>query len=314
MVACSSGTAALHLALESLKLPQGSLVLVPDYTMVACARAVVMAGLVPVFVDCGDDLLMDMEVIEDYYRWRLSPGQGSGTVCAAMAVHVYGRRCNMTMLGEWASRQGGPVWLVEDLAEAHGVFPHRLTDAACWSFYKNKIIAGEEGGAVSFRSKDKADLARRLRSLGFTETHDFQHVPRGHNYRMADCLAEKVLNGLAVSGGAISARRIYEARYDAVCPPEWKRPGRNAPWVYDVRIPGLTYAKQLEVVQVLNRRGIEARCGFRPMSEQEEFEDCLVVGRGNAAKIAPEVFYLPLHVEGGLPADEIFDLIKKVLR
>ena len=63
MVACSSGTAALHLALESLKLPNGSYVAVPDYTMIACARAVTLAGLKPVFIDCTSDLLIDVEKI-----------------------------------------------------------------------------------------------------------------------------------------------------------------------------------------------------------------------------------------------------------
>lgn len=68
MVACSSGTAALHLALEAFRLPPGSEVLVPDYTMVACPRAVAMAGLTPVFVDCDKRLLMDLQLLEKLLR------------------------------------------------------------------------------------------------------------------------------------------------------------------------------------------------------------------------------------------------------
>lgn len=68
MVACSSGTAALHLALEALQLPQGSQVIVPDYSMIACPRAVVLADLRPVFVDCDEQLLMDLKKLDEILR------------------------------------------------------------------------------------------------------------------------------------------------------------------------------------------------------------------------------------------------------
>src|SRR5262245_15578515 len=85
VVVCSSGTAALHLALEALPIPKGSLVLVPDFTMIACARAVTLAGLTPNFIDCGDDLLMDPTA-----AFLAAPADAR----AIMPVHVYGRRCN----------------------------------------------------------------------------------------------------------------------------------------------------------------------------------------------------------------------------
>lgn len=68
MVACSSGTAALHLALEAFRLPQGSKVIVPDYTMVAVPRAVTMAGLKPVFADCDERLNMDLKLLDKLLR------------------------------------------------------------------------------------------------------------------------------------------------------------------------------------------------------------------------------------------------------
>src|SRR5690348_570082 len=85
-VACSSGTSALQLALTALRLPPGSRVLVPEFTMVACARAVVMAGLVPVFVDCDDEGLIDVTQLYQRCLDELPD--------AVMAVHVYGRQCD----------------------------------------------------------------------------------------------------------------------------------------------------------------------------------------------------------------------------
>jgi len=127
VVACSSGTAALHLAFEALQLPIGSQVIMPEFTMVACARAATMAGLRPVFVDCGEDLLMDVEKIEDYV---------SDLTSAILMVHVYGRVCDMERIRWIAARHN--LSIIEDLAEAHGVRPDYHTRAACWSFYRNR--------------------------------------------------------------------------------------------------------------------------------------------------------------------------------
>src|SRR5262249_3891926 len=156
-------------------------VLVPDFTMIACARAVTLAGLKPVFVDCDSSLLVDLDCVESFYANRL-PYVPTPVV---IAVHIYGRRVDMDKLH--ASVEGA-AWVVEDLAEAHGIRPHPDTKAACWSFYKNKLVAGEEGGAVWFEDTERAEKARMLRCQGFTESHDFYHIPRGHNYRLANCL------------------------------------------------------------------------------------------------------------------------------
>lgn len=279
MVACSSGTAALHLALESLGIPLGSKVVVPDFTMVACARAVVLAGHVPAFVDCLEsNLLIDVQNIPE--------GEG---IKAVMPVHVYGRRCDMDAI---VNRCGG-MWVIEDLAEAHGVRPHAETDAACWSFYRNKIVCGEEGGAVYFKNPDKAQLARKLRCLGFTERHDFYHIPRGHNYRMSNLHAKAVLDSLRGMGGAVQSRRIIESEYDSLIPDGWKMPYRDAPWVYDLRIPSMTSLKQTILVREMNSKGIAARHGFKPMSIQPEFQT-LGYYSSNAYKASCEVIYLPL--------------------
>ena len=305
MVACSSGTAALHLALEAMEITPESEVIVPDFTMIACPRAVVMAGLRPVFVDCRhQDLLMDLDLVP-----------GAGYFDAAVYVHVYGRKLEI--------RNTSKVrFVVEDLAEAHGIRPTESTDAACWSFYRNKIVAGEEGGAVWFWDPDHAKLARSLRSLGFTEAHDFNHIPRGHNYRLANCLAEKVLEGLdyAFGGGGprhqgVTWRREVEAQYDAICPIEWRMPPRQAPWVYDFRIPGLPFRKIDDVIRVLQSAGIAARHGFKAMHRQKEFllMGCKSYGperEWGSLRAQQEILYLPLTEF----RPEAFDLAIGVVR
>lgn len=292
VVACSSGTAALHLALEALRLPAGSEVLVPDFTMVACARAVTLAGLTPAFVDCGDDLNMDPALA--------AGSQESPSVSAVMAVHVYGRKCDMNW--QTTAETHRTIKVIEDLAEAHGIKPHPSTDAACWSFYKNKIVAGEEGGAVAFRDPVHAAGARMLRSLGFTDAHDFYHLPRGHNYRLANSLATLILQSLRQYEHNAAARRRIEGWYDAYCPDEWKMPSRDAVWVYDFRIPGLSSPHQDILVRTLNDAGIAARHAFKPMSMQAEYKSCRKVGPGITQQMSREVIYLP--VQPGITTQE----------
>lgn len=308
VVACSSGTAALHLALEALRLPRGSAVVMPDLTMVACARAVHLAGMTPVLVDCGEDLLVDLDGL---YRAVKTAGAS-----AVMAVHVYGRRVDMDHV-ETASVYGpAPLAVVEDMAELHGVAPHPATDAACWSFYRNKVIRGEEGGAVVFRDPAHAAKARRLRSLGFTDEHNFYHLPWGHNYRMANLLAAPILASLAGLRETLAVRRQIEAEYEVECPPALRMPPRACPWVYDLRIPEMTAVRQDEVVRTLREEGIEARHCFKPMSTLPEFETCpRVSGTRLCDVLAREVIYLPIE-PGRTTTGEVrraFEVIRQVL-
>lgn len=311
MVACNSGTAALHLAFEAMDLgvQNGSVVLMSDYNMIACPRAAVLAGLVPKFVDCNDKLLIDPHRAYDAATTNLE---------AILATHVYGRQCDMEHLHVIANDY--KCRLIEDLAEAHWVRPHADTDASCWSFYQNKLIAGQEGGAVYFKEAAHAAVARRLRCLGFTDSHDYSHLPRGHNYRLANCLAGKVLASLRRAGASHSCRKQNVKVYDEHCPAYWRMPERQSPWVYDLRVPGLSRDKQTAIVRALRENGIAARHGFKPMTWQPEF---LIDRPGhpgpcpNAAKAAYEVIYLPCSNDKlvtNQQAQKCFDIIQKAIK
>lgn len=280
VVVCSSGTAALHLALEvaaKIFAPTAvnKTVVVPEFTMIACARTVVLAGLVPCFVDCRNDLLLD-------------PGQMPWRPFAIMPVHVYGRKFDLNMISP--ARRGS--FVVEDLAEGHGITPHPLTDAACYSFYRNKIIAGEEGGAVVFQECEPAGLARQLRNMGWTKEHDCLHLPRGCNYRLSNAHAELILGSLAHVEENLRIRDEIAVTYDQVLPDTWRMPPRDVCWVYDLRIPGCTEERQNRIVRRLQEAGVAARHAFKPMSRQPEFFDP-DYPRLNADRLSGEVIYLP---------------------
>jgi len=321
MVACSSGTAALHLALEALRLPLGSLVLVPDFAMVACARAAVLAGHVPVFVDCDSTLNLDVTLLQE----------APEGIRAVMVVHTYGRSVDMEQVYEIADKRDW--FVIEDLAELHGVPPGRDTDMACWSFYRNKVIAGEEGGAVYTRHREAATTMRSLRSLGFTEAHDFWHNPRGHNYRMSNLHAEAVLRSLEMYRANRMARIYLEGVYDQYCPKAWRLPRRRSPWVYDFRpISSISQKKiqsgcQLDpVIAALQSEGIPARHGFKPLHLQPEFNhECQLIQRIEEIRIvkvypvshsciaSKTIMYLPIQPRVTTEADikRAFDVLRK---
>jgi perosamine synthetase len=285
-VAVSSGTAALHIACEVARTKctddmTGEVkpsIAIPEYTMVACARAAAMADLDIHFVDCNDDLQMNMDLVPDQMQ-------------IVMAVHIYGNLCNRYPIVH------SPGWLViEDMAEVHGARPHPNTFAACWSFYKNKTIHGEEGGMIAFKDAKDVRLAKQLRTLGFDDNHDYFHVPRGVNARMSNAHAELILPSLRNFEQNRKHKHYLANTYDNCVPKRWFRPVCLYPWVYSLHIKGMNRFQQRELVLRLNEKGIAARQGFKSMKLQAEFEHL----RGNpflqtnAMRLQHEIIYLPL--------------------
>ena len=283
-VAVSSGTAALHIACEVARAKitddvTGEVkpsIAVPEYTMVACARAAAMADLDIHFVDCNDDLQMNMDLVPDQMH-------------IVMAVHIYGNLCNRDPI---CHRK--PWLVIEDMAEVHGAKPHPNTFAACWSFYKNKTIHGEEGGMIAFKNPQDVRLAKQLRTLGFDDNHDYFHVPRGVNARMSNAHAELIRPSLREYTPNCIKRLILSGEYITLVPYRWQMPVCYYPWVFPIRIKGMNRFQQRELVLRLNEKGIAARQGFKSMKLQAEFDDGTADCITNAMRLQHEIIYLPL--------------------
>jgi dTDP-4-amino-4,6-dideoxygalactose transaminase len=130
---------------------------------------------------------------------------------------------------------------------------------------------------------------------------DYRHNPRGHNYRLANLLAEPIRVSLRDYPETVRWRREVEAIYDRECPPEWKAPPRAAVWVYDVRVPGWTDTQARSAALRL-RASTGARPGFYPLHLQEEYREGAVPtfrrageGRMESVRASREVLYLPVE-------------------
>lgn len=225
-VAVNSGTAALHVALVALGIGKGDEVIVPDFTMAACGFAVAYTGAKVVTVDCNDHLLIDPVLIEAKITKKTK---------AIMAVHIYGRVCNMTEINRIAKAHD--LFVIEDAAEAQGARGLGRADLSCYSFFKNKIIHGEEGGAVCTDDEELYKSMKDLKNMAFGKEHDYYHERIGFNYRLPDSQAEMILKSLHSFGDSIHKRRMIESWYQDYCAYSSPFGKRLAVWVYDIISP-----------------------------------------------------------------------------
>ena len=211
-VGVANGTDALELSLRALELAPGDEVIVPAYTFVATAAAVILEGGCPVLVDVEPGTL-------NIDAARAAERIGDRTV-GIIAVHLYGRPCNLAGLTRLCETRG--LWLIEDAAQAHGARSGQrrvgtFGELATWSFYPSKNLGCfGDGGAVT--SWDEGLLAR-VRSLSNHGRDDhFTHGEPGRNSHL-DALQAAVLNARLPLLDADNARRraiagVYRAELE----------------------------------------------------------------------------------------------------
>lgn len=243
-VSCNSGTSALHLALLCLDVKAGDEVIVPDFTMAACGFAVSYTGATPVFVDVNrKNYGLDPKLVEKAITPKTK---------AIMVVHVYGRLAPMESILKIARKHG--LFVIEDACEAQGAIKASKADITVYSFYRNKIIAAEEGGMLTTNTKIIAEKARYLKNMAFDSDHSYYHHDIGYNYRMPNSQAELALKSLADYPRNAEARRKVEEWYDAEIPDHL--PKRDAVWFYDVVV------RNKRILTLYPR----ARDSFKPLS------------------------------------------------
>jgi len=183
-IACCNGTAALHVALLALGIGSGDEVIVPTFTYVATANAVVYTGATPVLADCEAD------------TWNIDPAGLEALITpktrAIIPVPLYGHPCDMDPIMELAKKHG--LHVIEDAAEALGArYKGRLcgsmVEISTFSFYGNKTITTGEGGMIVTDNDELADRIRLLKGQGMDPNRRYWFPIVGHNYRMTNIQA-----------------------------------------------------------------------------------------------------------------------------
>jgi pyridoxal phosphate-dependent aminotransferase EpsN len=307
--ALSSGTAALHLALEVIGAGAGDEVWASTLTFAATANAIRYAGATPVFVD------------SDRATWNMDPGVFADALDeaarrgrvprAAIVVDLYGQCADLSPIAEACRRHG--VVLIEDAAEALGA-TYRGRPAGAWgdlsilSFNGNKIITTSGGGMLLGARKDWIDRARFLATQAREPARHYEHTTVGYNYRLSNLLAAVGRAQLADLDRRVEARRATNAFYRRALGalPGWDfmpeaAYGRSSCWLTCALVdPARFGADRDAVIDALAREDIEARPVWKPMHEQPVFRDCRILGEDVAnGTVASQLFALGICLPSG---------------
>ncbi len=268
-VACSSGTAGLHLAVRGLGIGPGDEVITTPFSFIASANCLLFEGAVPRFVDIEEETLgMDPALVE---------AAASPRTRGLLPVHVYGKPCRIHVLETMARERG---WsLIEDSCEALG---GRLGgralgsfgDASVFAFYPNKQITTGEGGAVLTDDPDLAERMRSMRNQGRDPDGTWMHhIQLGFNYRMDELSAALGVAQLERLAELRAGRDRVAADYaEAFAGRDWVRlpavaEGTDVDWfVYVIRLDAAIDRDRL--VGQLAERGIPSRPYFSPIHLQ----------------------------------------------
>jgi len=221
-VACTSCTTALHLALMAEGIGPGDEVIVPAFTWVASANAVIYCGATPVLADVALDTF---NITAEEIERRRTP-----RTRAVMPVHLFGLAAEMDPILELARRWS--VRVVEDAACALGTLYRgrhvgALGGGGAFSFHPRKAITTGEGGMYTTADPAKAKHARSLRDHGAAKSDHARHGAKGaallptfdmvgYNYRMTDLQAAVGVAQLGKLPGILADRIARAKRYDAL--------------------------------------------------------------------------------------------------
>ncbi|MBL7206323.1 MAG: DegT/DnrJ/EryC1/StrS family aminotransferase [Candidatus Aenigmarchaeota archaeon] len=185
--AVSNGTTAIYIALKALGIGKDDEVIVPSHSFVASASPILFVGAKPIFVDIGNDFLIDMDDLEKKITEKTK---------AVLCVHLYGQMCDMKKLMEL--KEKNKFFLIEDCCQAHGAeFDGKRAgsfgDASCFSFFpsKNITVAGDGGIIVTDNEELDAKL-KILRDHGRdyrTKDGKFKSSALSLNFRMSEISA-----------------------------------------------------------------------------------------------------------------------------
>ena len=275
-VAVSSGTAALEIAIKSLGLKKGDEVIIPNFTIISNAIAVLKENLSIKLIDCNiRDWNMNILDVEKKITKKTK---------AIIATHIYNFPLRVDILKKICKKK--KIILIEDAAEAIG---QKLNNKLCgsygdisiFSFYANKQITTGEGGMITTNNKNLYEKSKSLRNLCFGKKDRFNHEDIGWNYRMTNLQASLGVSQLKRIKSIVSRRHEVGNKYfqelknnkNIYIPETIRNYAKNIYWVIALVITNKNLkidAKKL--MKMLIKYGIQTRPFFWPMHMQKIFK------------------------------------------
>jgi dTDP-4-amino-4,6-dideoxygalactose transaminase len=338
-IAVTSGTAALEVTMAALDVGPGDEVIVPDFTFVATASAVLFANALPVLVDVDPETYcLDPRLTEAAITPRTK---------AIIAVHMGGHPADLDALQEIARKHG--VRLVEDSAHAHGSEWRgkkvgTFGKAATFSFQSSKLMTAGEGGIIISNDDEFERQARSVHDCGRMPGEWFySHFIYGSNYRLSEWqgailkvqlerLEEQTLhrhrNGRLLDRLFADIPGIMPQKLDPRC----TRNGQYA-CIFRVEAKQFSGISTENFIAALNAEGVPTQASYPPLHELDcfrngEYRKCLSGPQAtekhdflqqrfpNTQRAAWETVWIPQFALLGDEQDmqEIADAIRKIHR
>ena len=292
---CTNGTVALDLALLALGIGPGDEVIMPDFSYVATANAVVHVGATPVFCDVDAD------------TWQLSPDIVASRITpktkAVIAVHTYGGVTPVAELRRFTDLAS--LKIIEDCAEAigsldQGAHVGARGDVATFSFFGNKTITTGEGGLVASADSEVMRLVRRLKNQGVADGQRYVHDIVAYNYRMTNvacaigCAQLGKLDAILIRKKTLWERYISGLASTSLVPQRFDAGTTHSHWLCAFRMPD--FASSGDLILHMGTRNIDTRPGFGVISDMPMYRHL----RGsadspNSRRLADAVICLPSY-------------------
>ena len=304
-VAVSSGTAALEIAIKSLKLKKGDEVIIPNFTIISNAIAVLKENLNIKLIDCSiKDWNMNISEVKKKITKKTK---------AIIATHIYNFPLRVDILKKICNKN--KIILIEDAAEAIG---QKLNNKLCgsfgdisiFSFYANKQITTGEGGMITTNNKKLFERSKSLRNLCFGKKDRFNHEDIGWNYRMTNLQASLGVSQLKRIKSIVHKRHLVGKEYfqrlkynkNIYIPETSRNYAKNIYWVIAFVITNKNLnidAKKM--MKKLITYGIQTRPFFWPMHKQKIFKEKYKINTSgnykNSEYISKYGLYLPSSLD-----------------
>ena len=297
-IAVSSGTAALQIAVDCLKLKKGDEVILPAFTIISCILPLIRAGIKPILID------------SDLSTWNMDTSSIKKKITkktkAIIVPHIYGLPVEMTPILKLAKRY--KLKIIEDAAEVLGLEYKKkkcgsFGDISIFSFYANKHITTGEGGMIVTNSDQIAKDSRSLRNICFNQKRRFSHEELGWNFRMTNLQAALGLAQLENLSSFVKKKRFIGNFYNKhlkdckgiMLPLEKTNYAKNIYWVYGILIKDKKISIK-KLTRELERKGIETRPFFWPLNKQPVLKRMGYFKNlklPNAEYLANQGFYIP---------------------
>ncbi len=319
-VAVSSGTAALEIAVKALGIKKNDEVLIPNFTIISNALAVIRQNAKPVPIDCNlENWNIKIDEIEKKITNRTK---------AIIITHIYSFPNDMDKIIKICRKN--KIFIIEDAAEVLGLnYKNKkcgsFGDISTFSFYANKQITTGEGGMISVNSLNLYNKCISFRNLCFGKLNRFDHDDLGWNYRMTNMQAALGLSQLRNIKQVVKKKMHIGNRYfhrlkrnkniQILSP--YNSFSKNIYWIVGIVIKNKKIQTS-KVVKKLLSFGIQTRPFFWPMNEQKIFKKLKIFNKTkypNSKYLSRKGIYLPSYFKlKNKEIDYICRIVNKIIK